>query len=363
MADTVAAGGTLTLGQSITSANGEFSFVLQNDGNLVLYAEGGAVSSVALWASGTAGQQVWQAVMQNDGNLVLYAPDEQTPLWASGSGPGHPGAWLIVQDDGNLVIYEPGGVTALWATDTDIIASNKVPNFLPSQSGFHFANAFEVGTNFPVITLPVVGTIISQDAAKGLCGGFVFAALDLFLHNPRIAPPATAIVHDPSPLFNYLVRRLLDSLVLNGPKDIQWIQLPTHDVEIEIFEGPGISRRMVDTEWPKIKADIDSGRPSPLSLVGNPGRGFGDVPGIISTLAHCHQVLAFSYMLFASGELIIGVYDCNDPGVNNSQISLNISRPRNTIVIQSPAITQAGNLTIRGIFRSTYTQNDPPPLN
>jgi hypothetical protein len=91
---------------------------------------------------------------------------------------------------------------------------------------------------------------------------------------------------------------LLDSLVLNGPKVVQWIQLPTHDVDIELFEGPGISRRIVETEWPAIKGDIDAGQLSPLNLVGNPGRGFGDVPGIISTLKNCHQVLAVGYRLF-----------------------------------------------------------------
>jgi hypothetical protein len=64
----------------------------------------------------------------------------------------------------------------------------------------------------------------------------VFAALDLFLHNPRLLPPATATrPADGTPIFNYLVKRL--AIILNGPKVIQWIQLPAHDVEIEIRAG------------------------------------------------------------------------------------------------------------------------------
>jgi hypothetical protein len=78
MGNSVAAGASLSVGQSITSTNGEFALILQNDGNLVLYATGGSVSWVALWNTGTAGKQVWRAVMQNDGNFVLYAANEQT---------------------------------------------------------------------------------------------------------------------------------------------------------------------------------------------------------------------------------------------------------------------------------------------
>src|SRR6266481_3557558 len=94
----------------------------------------------------------------------------------------------------------------------DGMSFTRMPGFLPSQSGFHFSNTYPHGTAYPVVTLPLVGSIISGDAGNGLCGGFVLAALDLFRHSPRLPPPANTDVDRPpsgSPIFNYIVGRLL----------------------------------------------------------------------------------------------------------------------------------------------------------
>jgi GH25 family lysozyme M1 (1,4-beta-N-acetylmuramidase) len=102
----MAPGTGLAKGDSVEACGGCFTFVMQGDGNLVLYqTHGGAV-----WNSGTAGTTADTVVMQGDGNLVIYST-AGCPLWNSGSG-GHPGASLAVQDDGNLVIYDPGGGVA-----------------------------------------------------------------------------------------------------------------------------------------------------------------------------------------------------------------------------------------------------------
>jgi hypothetical protein len=97
-------------GQSIKSANTRYSFVYQTDGNLVLYDNG-----TPLWASGTDGRPVGVCVMQDDGNLVIYARGGAA-LWASNTWQ-HPGSRLVDQDDGNVVIYRPDG-TPVWATNT-----------------------------------------------------------------------------------------------------------------------------------------------------------------------------------------------------------------------------------------------------
>jgi hypothetical protein len=88
---------------------------MQNDGNLVIYANG-ARSRLAVWATSTdrPGSKV---VMQGDGNLALYGPAGDC-RWAAGTA-GNPGAWLALQDDGNLVIYAAGG-PALWASGTSL---------------------------------------------------------------------------------------------------------------------------------------------------------------------------------------------------------------------------------------------------
>ena len=356
MSDHLTQGQALTRGQSLVSQDGRFTLIMQGDGNLVLYWSGGA----SRWASNTAAHAVSQVIMQSDGNLVIYASDGKTPLWASGTS-GHPGAWLVLQDDGNLVIYSPGS-KALWATGTNVLA-NRVPGFLPSISGLHFPNAYPPGTLFgPSINLPVVGTISPFDAGNGICGGFVFTVLDLFLHNPRVQPPAsTAMPAAGSPQFNYLTFRLLESFGSfptfdNASKCIQWIQTPGHDVAISFF-GAGLGRRMVETEWPAIKADIDAGRPSPLYMVMSPECGVGDVSGIATALKNSHQVAAYAYALDVHN-LTLSVYDCDQPDNDASIIRMNIADPAHTISITATH-PLPGGVTVRGIFRAEYSPKEP----
>jgi hypothetical protein len=100
----------LTASQSLASCNGDYTLIIQGDGNLVLYQGG-----TALWASNTAGSAADEAIMQGDGNLVLYA-SSGTPVWASNTA-GNDGAYLDEQNDGNVVIYSASG-SALWSTGT-----------------------------------------------------------------------------------------------------------------------------------------------------------------------------------------------------------------------------------------------------
>ncbi len=247
------------------------------------------------------------------------------------------------------------------------MVANRVAAFVPSVAALHFNNSFPAGTTYPVITLPVVGTIASQDASTGVCGGFVFTVLDMFTSDPRLQPPNVSTPPaDGSTLFNYLIRRLLDSFgpgvtYGNALKAIQWIQTPGHDVVVGL-QGPGLAHWMVFDEWPAIKADIDAGRPSPIYLVMAPQCGPGDVPGIIDALGHGHQVLVYGYDLDNAGNLTLQVYDPNDNSNDNSTISLNISVPAHTITISAPGIEAAiaDPATIRGLFRAAYnTAGDP----
>jgi surface antigen len=97
--------------QYLTAPNREYQFVMQADGNLVLYNNSGH----PLWNSNTAGNPGAYLAMQPDGNLVVYSLSGQ-PLWSSGTA-GNPGDDVQVQSDGNVVIYSSGS-TALWATNT-----------------------------------------------------------------------------------------------------------------------------------------------------------------------------------------------------------------------------------------------------
>lgn len=95
----------------LLSPDGKHQFILQDDGNLVLYR---LSDHKALWASNTNGKAVSKAIMQQDGNFVIYG--YPGAIWASDTN-GKPNSTLIAQNDGNVVIYEPK--VPVWATGTN----------------------------------------------------------------------------------------------------------------------------------------------------------------------------------------------------------------------------------------------------
>ncbi len=111
----LAVGSYLTPGQFITSCDGRFKFILQGDGNAVIYNS----SNVALWSSNTATKPSAKIIMQTDGNLVIYNSSDGF-IWGSvNSAGGHTGTptGLNMQGDGNLVIYATNG-SVLWNSGT-----------------------------------------------------------------------------------------------------------------------------------------------------------------------------------------------------------------------------------------------------
>ncbi len=102
--DVVLPGADLLPGDRRTSANGNL-LILQEDGNLVEYANGRPV-----FQTGTAADF---GVMQPDGNFVLYQftsgdSDQVRPVFQTFTG-GNPGSRLVVQRDTNLVVYTQAG--------------------------------------------------------------------------------------------------------------------------------------------------------------------------------------------------------------------------------------------------------------
>jgi hypothetical protein len=350
MADRLNPGEHLTAGGSITSHNSRFTFTLQGDGNLVLYRSDGKYR----WDTATNGRMVSHASMQTDGNFVIFGklPFMRLtgPIWATNTA-GHPGAWLVVQDDGNVVIYDQGG-SWLWDTNTNISRA-VVDGFLPSTSGFHFANAFP---STPLLSLPsiTVGNIQIGigDASNGLCGGMVFAARDLF--ECGFAPPATTTPPVEGPLFDYLVCRLFDSfnLPLGVTKYLALMNptLPDHETD---FSRMGLAPRgrawvMIREEWPKIKDDVDHNRLSPIGLVQTKSANPSD-------LGHHHVVLVYGYELDGS-DLTLLVYDPNYSDADGATISLSIADPEHTTVVSR----SKGGSPIFCFFRLDYGMVQPP---
>ena len=99
----------LTAGQSLVSANGQYTAVVQGDGNVVVYA----ARQGALWHTRTWGRPGSRLALQADGNLVVYTPSRQAPWHAATF--GHANDRLVMQNDGNLVLYAGNG-RALWSS-------------------------------------------------------------------------------------------------------------------------------------------------------------------------------------------------------------------------------------------------------
>jgi nucleoid-associated protein YgaU len=112
-------GEKLEVGQSLTSENGAYKLILQDDGNLVLYAGDSSV-----WSTETNGKKVVRAEVQTDGNFVLYSADD--PVWASET-KGAKDVRLVLQDDRNLVLYGFDGPAWSSNTKTDEVPATPTP--------------------------------------------------------------------------------------------------------------------------------------------------------------------------------------------------------------------------------------------
>ena len=231
------------------------------------------------------------------------------------------------------------------------IASHSVPGFLPSTSGFRFANAFP---HVPVrrIGIPGVVSLPIGDASNGLCGGMAFAARDYF--EAERPPPEETTAPGAGSLFDYLVERLFDSFDLPlGPARYLALMSPLLSDGETIWSRVGLAPhgrawQAVRDEWPKIRADIDAGHPSPLGIVkvksSDPRQ-----------LKHDHQVLAYGYDLH--GEILkLRLYDPNQPGRDDVTLSLCIADPSRAIAIATSPPTGP----VYALFRVRYEPKAPP---
>lgn len=232
-------------------------------------------------------------------------------------------------------------------------ASGAVPGFTASANGFRFTNSFPPAPTIR-INLGLAGTVGLGDASQGVCGGMVFAARDYFdVDRPvpdDVEPPAQGTA-----LFDYLAVRLIDSF--NAPAGVtqyaEWMLMPSADVNLIIFTRRGTFARTVISSWPKVRADIDAGRPSPLGLV-------TVHTAELSKIGKCHQVLAYGYEIDDSDAVTLNVYDPNTEhdSADEVNITFDTSDPHHV----SP-ITHNINIdgsTLHGFFRSSYSPKTPP---
>ena len=177
--------------------------------------------------------------------------------------------------------------------------------FLPSQNGFAFVNAWPTQ---PAVVLPTpLGTINLGDAAAGLCGGMIFAAVDYW--RSGLAAPSDRPTADDD-LYGFLVHRLVDSwhVPAGVVQYYQWMNLPDGDSSFtmlgrRVLIERGVAWRTIKVQWPQICTDLDRGVPVPLGVVTVASRNPRD-------LALNHQVLAFGYRIDGA-RVTVQVYDPN----------------------------------------------------
>jgi hypothetical protein len=211
----------------------------------------------------------------------------------------------------------------------------QLPAFLPSRDGFAFANSWPAEPGISLRT--PVGTLGIGNAERGLCGGMVFAALDYWL--ARLAPPAQRPAGG-SPLYRFIVRRLIDSwhLPAGVAKYYTWMSLGD------------VSRRSIERQWPRVMASIDSGRPAALGLVTVASAWPGQ-------LGRNHQVLAYAYARTGTS-VTIDVYDPNSGPHDDVRIEFDTAAPDRRLAFRHNI---AIDLPVRGFFLTGYKPVKPPP--
>src|SRR5579862_6597868 len=98
----------LSVGDSLTSANGNFRLVLQRDGNLVVE------SQTPVWASKSNDADIWCFILHDNGILACYKVRSRKPYWQDGKVTSSNKLELKLHDNGKLALYSDGGTQPIW---------------------------------------------------------------------------------------------------------------------------------------------------------------------------------------------------------------------------------------------------------
>ncbi len=222
--------------------------------------------------------------------------------------------------------------------------------FLPSRDGFAFSNSWP---DEPAIRIPTpFGQIGIGNAARGLCGGMVFGALDYW--HAGTPPPASRPAPG-SPLFRFIVRRLIQSwrIPAGVARYYYWMTLPDADTSLRlvapvVLPRRGLRTRSITGHWPRIRALLDAGQPAALGVVTVAS------PNPLQ-LGHNHQVLAYGYAT-AGTKITLHVYDPNSGPADDVCIRFDAATDSDAGLTHSIDISRP----VRGFFLTAYSPAAPP---
>ncbi len=277
-----------------------------------------------------------------------------SPSVGSPTAPGRSSPPAVVAAAGALAaVTQPAGAAVRASLSAP--RSVRVPGFTPSVHGLRFINRWPSEPDL-VLPLPGGGSIPIGDASNGLCGGMAYTVRDVF-QTPGMAPiAATTQPSRGTPLFEYIVGRLLDSfdvVTFGFARYYEWMLTPDGDAGWPpLLARRGVAWKTIIEEWdPRIRPELDAGRLACLGLVTvlspNP-----------ADLGKNHQVLAYGYDVDASGTLTLLIYDPNTPpeAADDVRISLSLLHPDSA----TPITSNVGiDLPVRGFFLTDYSYVDP----
>lgn len=236
-----------------------------------------------------------------------------------------------------------------------------VPGFLPSTSGLHFHNRWPhvPARTFRVRFAGFSADIPIGDASGGLCGGMVFAVMDLF--ERKLTPPAGPANPPPtSAAFDYLGERLFDSFGdldhgAYGGRYYEWMLRPDRTR----FMRQGTVDLTLRESLPAVRARIDGGRLAPLGLVRAAVRNPLAIRRSLQDLGLNHQVLAYGYDA-ADSRVTLHIYDPNWPDRDDVRLACDLRRGAERPFAYSTGAREGP--AMRGFFLSHYTPADPARL-
>ena len=214
-----------------------------------------------------------------------------------------------------------------------------VPGFVPSVHGFHFANRWPPGPTIRIGPLDPRWVGIG-DARDGLCGGMCYTVADLFTAGIAVPPDREPPVNG-SPRFRHVVRRQIESL--------DWLRVPAR-YWLRAALGDRFGRNLladsVETEWPRIKAEIDNGRLAVVGVIRH--RGLNPMQ-----LVRDHQVIAHGYAEDGRG-VTLRLYDPNWPDHDDVTLHAELDP-----AFRPVRLTQSTGEPLFGWFLLPYSPRNP----
>jgi len=163
----IPARGYLSSTQRITSLNGSYYMIYQNDNNFVLYS-GAYPGGTAIWAFNlgggfpTYGSYTVGKIQLNGSGYLELLDGGGVSRWTSNSPSGTGPYRFVLQNDRNAVIYDSTN-TSIWSTNTSVGGSIGQTTILSTGVLTHLAVSYQTNGN---VTLFVNGT--AQQSGLGI---------------------------------------------------------------------------------------------------------------------------------------------------------------------------------------------------